>query len=36
VMEDGRVVETGRHDALLAQDGPYRRMIDAQELLAEI
>jgi len=36
VLEQGRVVETGRHDELLAGDGPYRRMIEAQELLADV
>ena len=36
VLEQGRVVETGSHDELLAGDGPYRRMIGAQELLTEV
>ena len=36
VLERGRVVETGRHDELLAGEGPYRRMIEAQELLADV
>jgi len=36
VLEQGRVVETGRHEQLLAGDGPYRRMIEAQELLADV
>lgn len=36
VLEAGRVVETGSHDELLTQDGPYRRMIEAQELLVDI
>ena len=30
VMEDGRIVEQGSHDALLDHDGPYRRLHDAQ------
>jgi ATP-binding cassette subfamily B protein len=36
VLEGGRVVETGRHEELLQQGGAYRRMIDAQELLADV
>ena len=36
VLERGRVVETGRHDELLTGAGPYRRMIEAQELLADV
>ncbi len=36
VLEQGRVVETGRHAQLLTDDGPYRRMIEAQELLADV
>ena len=35
VLEDGRVVETGRHDELLDHSGSYRRMIEAQTLLAD-
>ena len=30
VMEDGRIVEQGHHDALLDHDGPYRRLHNAQ------
>jgi subfamily B ATP-binding cassette protein MsbA len=30
VLEDGRVVESGKHDALLAADGAYRRLFDLQ------
>ncbi|TFH87207.1 ABC transporter ATP-binding protein [Billgrantia azerbaijanica] len=31
VLEDGRLVESGRHDDLLAASGRYRRMWDAQQ-----
>jgi ATP-binding cassette subfamily B protein len=30
VMDDGRIVEEGSHDALLARDGIYRRLSQAQ------
>ncbi|MEE2832869.1 MAG: ABC transporter ATP-binding protein [Candidatus Latescibacterota bacterium] len=33
VLEAGRVLETGSHEELLRRDGPYLRMIEAQELL---
>ncbi len=30
VMEQGRIVEQGSHDELLAHDGPYRRLYNSQ------
>ncbi|HEB53876.1 MAG TPA: ABC transporter ATP-binding protein [bacterium] len=30
VLEDGRIVESGSHDELIANDGSYRRMFDKQ------
>lgn len=34
VMEGGRVVETGTHDALLKREGLYARLVQAQSLVA--
>ena len=30
VMEDGRAVEEGTHDALMAAGGAYRRLVELQ------
>ncbi len=30
VLEDGRIVQSGTHDALLAEDGPYRTIYNLQ------
>jgi ATP-binding cassette subfamily B protein len=30
VIDQGRLIETGRHDELLAQDGLYRRLVERQ------
>jgi ATP-binding cassette subfamily C protein CydCD len=30
VLEDGAVVQSGRHAVLIAQDGPYRRLMEPQ------
>ena len=30
VLVDGRIVESGAHDELVAKDGVYKRMVDKQ------
>jgi ATP-binding cassette subfamily B multidrug efflux pump len=36
VFEDGRLVESGTHEALMSRGGPYRRLIDQQLLVEEL
>ena len=31
VLDEGRIVESGRHDELLLRDGPYRAMVERQQ-----
>ena len=31
VMKDGKAVQTGTHEELIAQDGEYKRLYEAQE-----
>jgi subfamily B ATP-binding cassette protein MsbA len=32
VLQKGNIVERGNHDALIAQNGYYRKLIDMQEV----
>jgi ABC-type multidrug transport system fused ATPase/permease subunit len=34
VVEDGRVVQLGRHARLVEEEGPYRRLVERQILAA--
>jgi ABC-type multidrug transport system fused ATPase/permease subunit len=30
VLEKGKIVEQGKHEQLVANDGPYKKLFDAQ------
>ena len=32
VLQDGKIIETGTHDSLLAQDGVYNKLVKLQQL----
>ena len=32
VMQEGRIIERGKHDDLLTQNGLYKRLVDMQEV----
>jgi subfamily B ATP-binding cassette protein MsbA len=32
VLQKGQIVERGNHDALIAQDGYYKKLIEMQEV----
>ncbi len=34
VIDGGRIIQSGRHDALVAQDGLYRRLVERQFVAA--
>jgi hypothetical protein len=35
MLEEGRLVQTGDHETLIAEDGPYRRLCEIQGELDE-
>ena len=32
VMQEGKIIERGKHDDLLTQNGLYKRLVDMQEV----